>query len=270
MLFYYNHQLGMDTVEIDVSYYTLISQRAVTSWVNKTTDDFTFAVKCHKEMTFNEMGRINPIEVDNKALFNKFLETFRPMIQSGKLLTFLAQFGPVFFKNQEGKDYLLRFRERFGTLPLTVEFRHKSWLGGQEMEDTFKFLEQNNLGYAIVDEPRLRSLAPFITRATNDVGYFRLHGRNKKWFGGDRDTRYDYFYSDEELNEFISPIRMIAEMTRITPVFFNNCHAGAAYANALRLIKQLGLKHVENPGGPDKPMYRGENSHNREQLEFPF
>lgn len=258
MLTYYNRELGLDTVEIDASYYTVMNRRVAESWVRKTTDDFTFAIKCHKDMTLNEIGKINPADLDNKSIFDVFLETFKPLKQSGKLLTYLAQFGPVFMKNRGNLDYILTFRERFGDLPLIVEFRHKSWLSEENAEDTFTFLEKNNLGYAIVDEPKLRALAPFVPKATNEIGYFRLHGRNKKWFGSDRDQRYNYFYSDEELSEFISPIQYISERTKITPVYFNNCHAGAAMVNALRLFKLLDLL-------PSR--YEPEGSG---QLEFPF
>jgi uncharacterized protein YecE (DUF72 family) len=259
MLTYYDRELGLDTVEIDVSYYTLVSSNAVKSWVKKTRDNFGFAVKCHKDMTLNEFRGGELPSVSEMPVFSGFLELFRPMVESNKLITFLAQFGPVFMKNVKSKDYLKQFRQKFSHLPLTIEFRHKSWLSEREKEDTFGFLEENNLGYAIVDEPQLRSLAPFVAKKTSETGYFRLHGRNRQWFKGDRDTRYDYFYTDEELNGFISPIRFIAEQTRITPIYFNNCHAGAAYINAIRLIKMLGMELT--PAEPEEPSG---------QLELPF
>ena len=258
MLVYYNKQIGLDTVEIDASYYVIMNRRVAESWVRKTTGNFTFAIKCHKEMTLNEMGKVNPMEIDNSKVFDSFLESFRPISQSGKLLTYLAQFGPVFFKNRASMDYILKFRERFEDLPLIIEFRHKSWLSEEEKDDTFEFLKKNNLGYAIVDEPKLRALAPFVPKATNEIGYFRLHGRNKKWFGSDRDQRYNYFYTDRELTEFISPIQYISERTKITPIYFNNCHAGAAMLNALRLYKMLDLSPALN------------DIDETEQMELPF
>ncbi|MCE1245210.1 MAG: DUF72 domain-containing protein [Firmicutes bacterium] len=257
MLMYYNKNLGFDTVEIDVSYYTPVSANAVKSWVKKTTDGFGFAVKCHKDMTLNEYrGSVLP-EIDSMPIFDGFLRTFEPMEKSGKLITYLAQMGPVFSKNVKSKDYLKKFREKFGKSPLTVEFRHKSWLSEKEQDDTFGFLRDNNLGYAIVDEPSLRSLAPFVPKATDDTGYFRFHGRNKKWFEGNRETRYDYLYNDDELKNFLSPINFIAEQTKVTTIYFNNCHAGAAYVNAIRLIKMLGMEinRYDEPTG---------------QLELPF
>jgi uncharacterized protein YecE (DUF72 family) len=250
---YYNRTLGFDIVEIDSSYYQVFSPRVSESWVKRTTDDFRFAVKCHRDMTLNEMGRVNPLEVNNRDTFKYFLTSFEPMIKSGKVITFLAQFGPVFFKNSASKDYIRRFREQFGNLPLTIEFRHKSWLIPEQRQDTFDFLRENNLGYAVVDEPKIRSLAPLVPAATTDIAYIRFHGRNPQWFESGGGDRYDYYYSDDELTEFIPFIRELENKTRITTVFFNNCHAGAALKNAVKLRQMLGIANYsmekeKNPG----------------------
>lgn len=242
MLSYYNKNLGFDLVEIDVSYYFIPSHDAVNAWVRKTDDDFQFAAKCNREMTLNEKGKVeNPLQVDNDDIFKGFINSFYPMIESGKLLTFLVQFGPVFFKNRKNIEYVKKFRQKFGDLPLTVEFRHKSWLKEEQRESTFKLLKNLNLGYAVVDEPKMRNLPPLVPRATTDLAYVRLHGKSKQWFGDGKDKRYDYFYSDEELMEFIPIIKNLERNTALTSVFFNNCHAGAALKNAAKLRQLLGI-----------------------------
>lgn len=276
MLEYYNRILGFKTVEIDVSYYRIPSSKVTHSWVKKTDDDFTFAVKCHKSLTLNEEKSPLPAGFDNSKEFDVFIESFKPIIQSGKLMTFLAQFGPVFVNHKNNRDYILRLKEKFNPNPLVVEFRHKSWLTGENKEKTFTFLIENDLGYAIVDEPQLRSLAPFEPYAANNIGYFRLHGRNTKWFEGNRSTRYDYSYSDDELRGFIPHIQKIASVTAITPIFFNNCHAGAAYANAIRLMKLIDTFREEydcfSPDSTEKfPSYHiPQSSIGEEQLDLPF
>jgi len=241
ILSYYNKELGFDLVEIDSTYYSFISRRSIETMVDNTTDSFLFAAKCHRAITLNEMGKVRPSDIDNTAVFTGFLESFAPMIESGKLLTFLAQFGPVFFKNRENVNYLLKLRKYFKDLPLTIEFRHKSWLSEEHRESTFKLLRENNLSYAVVDEPCVRSLAPLVVEATTDLGYVRLHGRNKNWFDGGQGDRYDYFYTDEELSEFIPIARELEMRTRLTAIFFNNCHAGAALKNAIKLRQLLGI-----------------------------
>jgi uncharacterized protein YecE (DUF72 family) len=135
-----------------------------------------------------------------------------------------------------------------GTTPLTVEFRNRKWL----TRKTLQFLEDHRMGYCIVDEPKLPALVPFHAVATSSVGYFRFHGRNKKWFNVPTSIRYDYLYTHDELCEFRNPIIAIADKTQKVYIFFNNCHAGSAVQNA-RMLKDLlnyTLQPKPIPGNP--------------------
>jgi uncharacterized protein YecE (DUF72 family) len=72
----------------------------------------------------------------------------------------------------------------------------------------------------------------------------RLHGRNKDWFNAPVNVRYDYLYSDEELKEFIPEVEKMAQKAGKVYLFLNNCHAGSAAKNAMRmreLLKAQGL-----------------------------
>ncbi|MBI2267239.1 MAG: DUF72 domain-containing protein [Armatimonadetes bacterium] len=245
-LSYYNQVLKFDTVEIDVSYYTYLSQKTAARWVEKTTDDFGFAVKCHKEMTLNEMGKVDFKILSNEEAFSKFLFTFEPLMASRKLLCFLAQFGPLFWKSEAHKEYLSLFRERMAGYPLVVEFRHKSWLSKEGRDDTFAFLEANRMAYATVDEPQIRQLVPLVPAITDAMAYFRLHGRNAKaWFKGSREERYNYLYNEEELRALLPVVALLSRKASTLLVMFNNCHAGAAFHNAV-MMKEL-LRSISPP-----------------------
>ena len=75
---------------------------------------------------------------------------------------------------------------------------------------------------------------------TAHFGYIRFHGRNKKeWWAGDNRTRYDYLYSDQELQEWLPRIRHMAKKTETLFVFFNNHWKGQAVLNARRLKELL-------------------------------
>jgi len=50
--------------------------------------------------------------------------------------------------------------------------------------------------------------------------------------------RYDYLYSESELQEWVGKIRELASTTKKTFVFFNNCHAGQA-ATSAKLMRRL-------------------------------
>jgi uncharacterized protein YecE (DUF72 family) len=52
-------------------------------------------------------------------------------------------------------------------------------------------------------------------------------------------VRYDYLYSEKELEGFIPDIKDISKKTGKTLIFFNNCHAGSAAKNAAQMAKLL-------------------------------
>jgi uncharacterized protein YecE (DUF72 family) len=51
-------------------------------------------------------------------------------------------------------------------------------------------------------------------------------------------TRYDYLYSEDELNEWVEKISEMTEKAKKTFVFFNNCHVGQA-ATSAKLMRRL-------------------------------
>jgi uncharacterized protein YecE (DUF72 family) len=80
-------------------------------------------------------------------------------------------------------------------------------------------LRELSFGYCIVDDPKLKGLPPFHPVLTSDTGDFRFHGRNKAWFREPMEVRYNYLYTEQELKEFIPPIRDIAGAAKTTFVF---------------------------------------------------
>jgi len=126
---------------------------------------------------------------------------------------------------------------KFKDVPLAIEFRNRQW----SVHETFEFLSKNKIANCVVDEPKLPRLMPFVNETTSDISYIRLHGRNKNWFNTTREERYDYLYNDDELSEFIPEIKKAEKGSKKTYVYFNNCHAGSAIKNALKLKKMLGF-----------------------------
>jgi len=118
---------------------------------------------------------------------------------------------------------------------LVVEFRNIAW----HQERHYDFLKQKQFGYCAVDEPKLKGLLPFNPIATSQTGYIRFHGRNPDWFNSASvSERYNYEYSDQELQFFLRHVRELAGKVTLLTTFFNNCHMGAALRNAQR-FKQL-------------------------------
>jgi uncharacterized protein YecE (DUF72 family) len=82
---------------------------------------------------------------------------------------------------------------------------------------------------------------PFAPEVTSRIAYVRFHGRNPNWFNSPVSERYNYFYSDEELAEFVPLIRRMDALAGKTYVFFNNCHAGYAAKNARKFALMLDI-----------------------------
>ena len=147
----------------------------------------------------------------------------------------LFQFPYSFVPSEESFDYLKLIRDEFAGMGSVVEFRNTKWSDEKYME----VLKGLSLGYCIVDEPKIKGLLPFFPVLTSSVGYLRFHGRNKAWFGAPMEVRYDYLYTGEELEEFVEPVKKVAEKAVLTFAFFNNCHAGKAVKNAQTFIEML-------------------------------
>ncbi len=244
MLPYYERNLAFDALEVNYTYYRQPSQKTMASMVRRTGPGFRFVVKCYRGMTHEPRGEDGNLKHDSE-MFEKFVLGVEPMTKAGRLGCILAQFPPMFLPTNESYEYLLFCKEALGSLRLVVEFRHRAWTS----ERTFQFLEDNGLGYCCVDEPKIPKLVPFVPRLTGGVAYFRFHGRNKNWFRAPVSERYNYLYSDPELEEFVSPIEELASRAEQTYVFFNNCHAGSAARNAARLKEMMGLDTGEEQEG---------------------
>jgi uncharacterized protein YecE (DUF72 family) len=162
------------------------------------------------------------------------------MQDTGKLQGVLAQFPFRYHDTAANRQRLVRLREAFAEVPFFAEFRHASWI----TDRSFDLLRRLDVGYVCVDEPQLENLVPPVVRATTDVGYVRLHGRNARtWYAKspEEGDRYDYLYDERELQEWARRIRQLIRETRRVFVLFNNCHAGKAPANAQAMKEILAL-----------------------------
>jgi uncharacterized protein YecE (DUF72 family) len=240
MLSFYEKELGFNALEVNFTYYTLPSQKSFMAMSQKTSQQFEFVVKSFKGMTHEIRDKETGSMVNNQEIFKKFKYSLTPLIAEGKLSCVLAQFPYGFFPNRENVAYLERFKNEMTDIPLVFEFRNQMWL----KEQTFQFLEKNQIGFCIVDEPKLPKLMSYLARTTSEIGYFRFHGRNSNWFNVPTSVRYDYLYSEAELKEFIPDIQDISQKTAKTLIFFNNCHAGSAAKNAAQMAKLL-IEHKE-------------------------
>lgn len=253
-----------DTVEVDSVYYAMPDRKTAWLWDVRTPSDFTFHIKAYGALTGHAInpqtlpkdlqmqpktsgGGQKPLYIKDEMLLgliaSRLHDSLEPLHRSGKLGLMIFQYPPWFTYGARNLDHIIKCKQWMNDLPLAVEFRHGSWLAPARQREVFTFLDRNGIGYVSADEPQFGNLStvPFVPAVTGDTAYFRLHGRNTEtWLkkGIETSLRYAYLYSDAELEEFVPCIEEAGAQSRKTYVMLNNCYAGYAVRNALRM-KQL-------------------------------
>ena len=263
-----------DTVEVDSTYYRLPAEEMVRRWAERTPDDFVMHIKAFGLMTrhpvklealppdlrdeapTDDRGRVErPSREFRGEVFRRFLEALEPLRATGKLGGILFQFPSYVVFKDRSLDYLRWAREQVGDDEMLVEFRHVSWLDEENRAETLRFLEELGAANVIVDSPRIegaKNLSPTVVALTTSTAYVRFHGRNASTWnkrGGGASERFDYLYSDDELREWVTPLRELAGQAEQAYAFFNNNatspdgHGGrmaqaAANAKALQQLLQ--------------------------------
>lgn len=219
------------TCELNFSYYRIPSAKTLEQIGAKVPEGFLFSIKAFRGIT-HEREEPQP-QID------QFTQALKPLIEAHQFACVLIQFPHSFHANPENRDYLKRVREGFGDLPAVVEFRSRGWI----TERTFDELRALNLGFCCVDQPRFDKLVPPTAVVTAPVAYVRFHGRNRaKWWRHDEAwERYDYTYSEEELEEWTPKIERLDEQAERTLVYMNN-HWQAQAIDTARKLKQLLLE----------------------------
>jgi uncharacterized protein YecE (DUF72 family) len=256
-----------DTVEIDSTYYRLPTAELVARWADRVPDDFVFHIKAFAPMTrhpvrldalpeelrggveANARGRVErlPREVRGEV-FRLFREAVEPMREAGKLGGILLQLAPYVVYREHSLEYLEWAREQLPGHDVLVEFRHRSWLDDDNRAATLAFLEERGLSLVVVDAPRseAKNLIPTVVATTSPTAYVRFHGRNAKTWnvrGGSAADRFDYLYEEEELAEWVEPMReLTGRAQQVFALFNTNAHRhGVAQGpeNARRLAAVL-------------------------------
>jgi len=231
-----------DTIEINTSFYQPLRPPLAAQWLERVAANsrFLFTAKLWQKFT-HEGGTTSKDVSAVRAGFD--------VLQSGgRLGAVLLQFPFSFHHTPENLARLKRILEAFREYPLVVEVRHSSWT----QRDFYQLLHERNVGFCNIDQPVIwRSVTPS-ERATSAVGYIRLHGRRyDTWFTDDPasppEERYNYLYSENELEPWAKRIRHVAENTRTTFVVTNNHFRGKAIVNALQLIHRLTGQKVKVP-----------------------
>src|SRR5690348_1919929 len=235
-----------DTVEANSTYYRLPDEHMVGHWADRTPDGFVMHVKAFGVMTrhpvkveqlptdlreeapLDARGRVErPSREFRAEIFRRFHRALEPLRESRRLGGILMQLPPYVVFKPASLEYLEWAQEQLGGDQMLVEFRHASWLDEENRLETLAWLERNHMTYVIVDAPRTggRNVAPTVVAATTGTAYVRFHGRNAATWNkrtGSAAERFDYLYSEDELEEWVAPLGELSEQAENVYAMFNN------------------------------------------------
>jgi uncharacterized protein YecE (DUF72 family) len=231
-----------DTIEINTSFYQPVRPAHAELWVQRVESNprFLYTAKLWRKFTHEEGAKAE----DEQAV----REGFDILRSAGRLGAVLLQFPFSFHYTPANLDRLKKMLDSFGDYPLVVEVRHASWSAPEFLE----FLARRGTGICNIDQPVIgKSIKP-TERATASTGYVRLHGRRyDTWFSDDPETpsheRYNYLYSEEELEPWAARIRHVSAHAEQTFVVTNNHFEAKGVVNALQLINMLTGEKVKVP-----------------------
>jgi len=255
-------------VEVDSTYYGLpVDDRNAALWVDRTPPEFVFDIKAYRLLTHHPTqpeslpkdmreaigdvarGKRNfyyrdlPDKVRD-GVWQRFADALLPLDSAGKLGVVLFQFPPWFLPGHDSRAHILEAKERLPQYRVAVEFRNNRWLSEINRDRTLDFMRRNDIPLVCVDEPQgTASSVPPLSEATAGVAVIRFHGRNREMWerkGGTAGDRFDYLYTEDELQEWVSPIERLAAATKEVHVLMNNCVRDKAVVNAGQMRMLLG------------------------------
>ena len=227
-----------NTVEVNSTFYGQPRANAALGWVKRTPEDFEFAVKLYQKFTHPGMT------IDRTPVAQADVDAFRggiePLGAAGKLGPLLVQFPFSFQRTPEAVDYLNWLLNAFRDYVLAVELRHRSWSDAQA--ETAALLKQYRAAWVQIDEPKFESsIRQDLSAGESDVYYVRFHGRNARewWDHAESEDRYNYFYSEEELEPIANKARQARDLKKKVYLLMNNHFSAQSIANATTLKKML-------------------------------
>jgi uncharacterized protein YecE (DUF72 family) len=259
-------------VEVNATFYALPQWRTVQRWVEVTPRGFTFDVKLHRllsrhsatpdslppelrdEAQLTERGRVRLTPDLEEGMVDRLLAESAPLIDAGKLGSFLLQLTPGFAPGEHRLEELAPLIERLKPHIVAVEFRHRGWVREKRVEDTLGFLSEHGAAFVGVDAPpgdHVPIMPPIDAVTTHQLAYLRAHGRNTEGYlrGKTVAERFGWRYSDDELREIAGRVEGLAEQAQEVRTMFNNNRGSDAPTAARRFRELVG----QDPGPPPAP-----------------
>jgi uncharacterized protein YecE (DUF72 family) len=235
-------------VELNFTFYRPPTRSMLERLADKTPPGFQFIVKAPQTISHDRSDADLP----------GFRQAVEGLARRGQLAGTLVQLPQATHCTRQECNRLVHLAQELGEFHPAVEFRHRSW-ARPGLPD---WLAEQGLDLVAVDAPDLPGLFPSGWMQSSKTVYVRLHSRDaSKWYRSGEE-RYDYNYSDGELNEWVSALEghAVTGGTERAMFLFNNCQRSQAALNARRMqglieMQAPGLNLLAPPGAPG-PMQR--------------
>lgn len=214
------------TVEVDSTFYGTPSASTVTSWNEKTPQDFSFAAKVPQIITHEK------VLVGCEAEFDEFIERMR--LLGDKLGPMLLQF-PKFDKwtFKSSVEFLARLRFFLKGLPnlkagrFVVEIRNQNWLDARFAD----LLREYNVALALTDTsfmPRPWEIKNEFDLITADFAYVRWLGNRKEIEKQTKTWDQPIVDRAEDMKNWVKLFKSLANNSKVLKIFAfaNNHYAG--------------------------------------------
>lgn len=230
----------VDLLEINSSFYRPPTAKTAQAWTRgaKINPRLHFTAKVHQSFTHTPEP-----DFSNS---HTFVDGLKPLADSGRLLTMLAQFRYDFADVPANRDRIRRIRDHCAPLgPMTTELRHRSW----QAPEALQFLSGEQLSVANLDYPTSRDSFDLPLCKVGKLRYLRLHGRNRDaWFSqAGRNDTYNYLYSRDELDQIARRTAALAKESEGLIVVANNHFRGKEMVNILELKAKISGSPVSAP-----------------------
>jgi len=253
-----------EAVEVNSTFYAVPARSTVARWAQITPEDFTFDVKLHRVLSRHsapldslpkdlrtkakttDRGRVKLDKRLCDALCDAILEAVEPLVEAGKLATFLLQLSPAFRRRDERLDSLAPLVKRLAPHPVAIELRHRGWLDEKCRDRTLGWMSEHGAVWVCTDAPEsskhVTIMPPVDAVTRDDLAYLRAHGRNAHgWMHGRSVAeRFGYRYDDAELEELGRRAEELAGKASNVRMMFNNNRGSDAPDAAGRMRELMG------------------------------
>jgi len=251
-------------VEVNSTFYSVPDPMLVRRWCDVTPQDFVFNIKLHqllshhstpakllpsalqKKLRLEKNAKVVPATATIDEMLRAFVPSLEVLRRAEKLGVLLLQLSPAFSPRKHELSELENALQLTRDFRVAVELRNRNWVEGEQLEKTLDFIRERNAIFVNVDAPpekHFTIMPSELNAITNsDTAYLRLHGRDSRAYitGKTVAARFNYNYSDAEIEEVAARSERLAHNAKEVHVIFNNNARDYAPHAALRLRKALG------------------------------